>query len=84
MYILCTDGIRTIQELVELKLLNRGHSTILGPKPSCEIVMCIPGLPDGIFSNRKSQFGSILEGLRLENIGMYILWQFLIFYGNLV
>jgi hypothetical protein len=32
-------------------------------------------LPDGIFSNQKSQFGQILEGLEIENIG--------IFYGHL-
>jgi hypothetical protein len=30
-----------------------------------------PGLPDGLFSNQKSQFGSILEGLRLENVDMF-------------
>jgi hypothetical protein len=33
------------------------------------------GLPDGKFSNQKSQFGYILEDLRLENVG--------IFYGHL-
>jgi hypothetical protein len=33
------------------------------------------GLPDGFFSNPKSQFGKILEGLRLENVD--------IFYGHL-
>jgi hypothetical protein len=33
------------------------------------------GLPDGLFSNQKSQFGSFLEGLRLENVD--------IFYGHL-
>jgi hypothetical protein len=35
-----------------------------------------PGLPDGIFSNQKSQFGSIWEGLAIEDVG--------IFYGHLV
>jgi hypothetical protein len=47
-----------------------------------------PLLPDGIFSNQKSQFGKILEGLRMENVGIfygqlkyfraiwYILWSF--------
>jgi hypothetical protein len=50
------------------------------------------GLPDGLFSNQKSQFGKILEGLRMENAGKlycnleyftvicYILWPF----GNAV
>jgi hypothetical protein len=36
------------------------------------------GLPDGLFSNQKSQFGSILEDLRLEK-SLYILWPFGIF-----
>jgi hypothetical protein len=34
-----------------------------------------PGLPDGFFSNQKSQFGYILEGPRLENVDT--------FYGHL-
>jgi hypothetical protein len=29
------------------------------------------GLPDGVFSKQKSKFGSILEGLRMENIGIF-------------
>jgi hypothetical protein len=33
------------------------------------------GLPDGSFSNQKSQFGNILEGLRLKNVHL--------FYGHL-
>jgi hypothetical protein len=37
------------------------------------------GLPDGIFSNRKSKFGYLLEGLRMD-----ILWSFGIFYNHLV
>jgi hypothetical protein len=31
------------------------------------------GLPDGIFSNQKSKFRAILEGLAMEDVGMYIL-----------
>jgi hypothetical protein len=27
-----------------------------------------PGLPDGLFSKQKSEFGKILVGLRLENV----------------
>jgi hypothetical protein len=34
-----------------------------------------PGLPDGLFSNQKSQIGKNFQSLRLENIG--------IFYGHL-
>jgi hypothetical protein len=29
------------------------------------------GLPDGLFSNQKSQFGQILEGLGMENLGIF-------------
>jgi hypothetical protein len=29
------------------------------------------GLPDGFFSNQKSKFGQILEGLRWENVDIY-------------
>jgi hypothetical protein len=34
------------------------------------------GLPDGLFSNQKSKFGKILEGVSMEDVG--------IFYGHLV
>jgi hypothetical protein len=51
-------------------------------------------LPDGLFSNQKSQFGFIGEGLAMENLGIFydhldyfraignILWPFGIFCGN--
>jgi hypothetical protein len=29
------------------------------------------GLPDGLFSNQKSQFGKILEGLRMEKVCLF-------------
>jgi hypothetical protein len=29
------------------------------------------GLPDGIFSNQISQFGKILEGLAMEDVGTF-------------
>jgi hypothetical protein len=46
-------------------------------------------LPDGLFSNKKSHFGYILEGLGMENVGIFItiwniLWPFGKFYGSLV
>jgi hypothetical protein len=55
-----------------------------------------PGLPDGLFSNQKYQFGSILEVHAMEDVGSfydhwvyfttigYILCPFGIFYGHLV
>jgi hypothetical protein len=55
-----------------------------------------PGLPDGLFSNQKSQFGKILECLAKENLGIFydhfvyftaigkILWPFGIFCGHWV
>jgi hypothetical protein len=38
-------------------------------------IWSLSGLPDGLFSSQKFQFGYILEGLRLENVDM--------FYGHL-
>jgi hypothetical protein len=60
------------------------------------ILSCWTGLPDGIFSNKKSKFVLILEGLALEDVDIFyvyliyftaichILWPFGIFSGNLV
>jgi hypothetical protein len=31
----------------------------------------LPGLPDGIFSYQKSEFGDIGKGLEMENVGMF-------------
>jgi hypothetical protein len=54
------------------------------------------GLPDGLLSNQKSQFGKFCRGLAMENLGIFydhlvyfkaianILWPFGIFCGNLV
>jgi hypothetical protein len=42
-----------------------------------------PGLPDGIFSNQK-KLGSILEGLAMENVGLFYGHLDYIFYGHLV
>jgi hypothetical protein len=56
------------------------------------LMLSEPGLPDGIFSNQKSKFGSILEGIAMEAVGIfhghvvyfkavwYICWPFGIFY----
>jgi hypothetical protein len=41
-----------------------------------KFVQFLTGLPDGLFSNQKSKFGYILEGLALEDVG--------IFYGHLI
>jgi hypothetical protein len=53
------------------------------------MVVFEPGLPDGIFSNKTSQFGLILEGLGWKMLvyfmGIwYIMWSFDILYGHLV
>jgi hypothetical protein len=54
------------------------------------------GLPDGIFSNLKSQFGEIFKGLEMEEVCIsyvrlvyftdiwYTLWPFGLFVGYLV
>jgi hypothetical protein len=46
-------------------------------------------LPDGIFSNKKYQFGLTLEGLGMENVGIFmVIWNiespFGTFCGHLV
>jgi hypothetical protein len=53
-------------------------------------------MPDGLFSNQKFQFGSILEGLAMVNVGIFyvhlayftvienILWIFGIYCGHLI
>jgi hypothetical protein len=52
-------------------------------------------MPDGLFSNQKSQFGWILEGLAMEKVGIFYvylvystafenMWSFGIFYGHLI
>jgi metabotropic glutamate receptor 6/7/8 len=38
---------------------------------SLKISRCRPGLPDGILSNQKSQFGKIWEGLGMEKVGIF-------------
>jgi hypothetical protein len=55
-----------------------------------------PGLPDGLFSNQKSKFGEISEGLAMKDVVVfyghlvhftvfcYILWTFGIVRDNLV
>jgi hypothetical protein len=48
-----------------------------------------PGLPDGIFSDQKSEVGYILEGLLIEDVGIVYVplvycWPFGIFCGHLV
>jgi hypothetical protein len=50
---------------------------------------CAPGLPDGIFSNKKYQSLFIMEGLGVENFGVFYerlvyIQVFGIFYGELV
>jgi hypothetical protein len=36
-----------------------------------DIVKLSPGLPNGFFSDQKSQFGYIREGLGMENVDIY-------------
>jgi hypothetical protein len=37
----------------------------------------VSGLPDGIFSNQKSQFGQILEGLAIKVLVYFMAFRFL-------
>jgi hypothetical protein len=45
--------------------------TSLASKSNLAKTTLTAGLPDGTFSNQKSQFGQILEGLRMENFGIF-------------
>jgi hypothetical protein len=42
------------------------------------------GLPDGILTTQKTQFGEILDGFAIEDVGKCILWPFGLFCGHLV
>jgi hypothetical protein len=59
---------------------EKSNHLFLGAKTAFLSVMAPksfqPGLPDSIFSDQKSNFGSFLEGLAMEDVG--------IFYGHLV
>jgi hypothetical protein len=44
----------------------------------------ISELPDDMVSYQKSLFGYILEGIRMLNVRMYILYKLGICYGHLV
>jgi hypothetical protein len=52
-----------------------GSEWILRNRPRLKtyVGMCEAGLPDVLFSNKKSQYGKILEGLAMENLGIGIL-----------
>jgi hypothetical protein len=64
--------------------------------PPRETECAVAGLPDGLFSYQKYQFGYILEGLEIENVCIfyfhfeyftatrYILWHFGIVCSNFV
>jgi hypothetical protein len=39
-------------------------------------------MPDGLFSNQKSQYGYILEGLAIENGGIFYVHLVYILYGH--
>jgi hypothetical protein len=54
----------------------RSDATLLGLYIHNILVHFRLGLPDGIFSNQKFQFGQILESLAMEDVG--------IIYGHLV
>jgi hypothetical protein len=53
-----------------------GLKLVCIPDPDAVTDKDSPGLPDGLFSNQKSQFGQFLEGLRLENVDIfYGIWN---------
>jgi hypothetical protein len=41
------------------------------PNITCNTNVLLSGLPDGLFYDQKSQFGYILDGLGMENVGRF-------------
>jgi hypothetical protein len=42
------------------------------------------GLPDGMFSNKNTNLGKIVEGIVMEDVGIHILRPFDLFYVHLI
>jgi hypothetical protein len=49
--------------------LHAGNRVVLGK--STKASGSNAGLPDGLFSNQKSKFGQILEGLGMEDVALF-------------
>jgi hypothetical protein len=58
-------GVRWITKPPSLRL-SAVVRTVTDP-----VFCCSSGLPDGFFSNQKSRFGQILEGLRCDNVDLF-------------
>jgi hypothetical protein len=54
-----------VQELTACNASRLNFSTLQGHRKTR------PGLPDGLFSDKKSQFGYILEGIAMEDFGTF-------------
>jgi hypothetical protein len=60
-------------------------STPAGVMKSKSLLLSVgPGLPDGLFSNQTYQFGSILKGIAMKDVGLFYGHLVYIFYGHLV
>jgi hypothetical protein len=65
----------TASEGKTMKEVTSGGYSVLGDLVLGGLLLTKARLPDGTFSNQKSEFGKILEALGAENVG--------IFYGHL-
>jgi hypothetical protein len=69
---------------IEKSIGYRTHDLLLNPNSHIPRLLltqqcrhaCGSGLPDGFFSDQKSQFGSLLEDLGMENVVIPIFWSF--------
>jgi hypothetical protein len=50
---------------------QRWRPAQLSPRRKLAPWLCVAGLPDGLFTNQKSQFGQILQGLGMENVSIF-------------
>jgi hypothetical protein len=89
------DGTWTVKESASLDMLIDNSACIVLPNEDVLVVGSekygpYTGLPDGLFSKQKSQFGQKFEGLRLENIDLLYghleyfkdIWDFLRPFGT--
>jgi hypothetical protein len=60
-----------VRTSLQLKVFNLQKKVSLFRGFSRQQLGYVAGLPDGLFSNQKSKFGEILEGLAMKDVGIF-------------